>query len=219
MRYFHTFQRDFAAAGMKITRRLSRVAMWLWVFGMAGCGSAHFQETAQNRPPGKAEPLLLREGDVLKVAFPGAPNLNTTQPIRRDGRITLPLVGEITVVGKTSGDLAKDLIVRYSGQLLTKEITVSVESSSFSVYVTGAVLRPGKVDTSRPLTALEAIMEAGGFDHIKANLKEVTVTRTTKGRVEHYTLNLKRILEGLDTVPFYLQPSDIVYVPERFTWF
>jgi polysaccharide export outer membrane protein len=166
----------------------------------------------------KSEPILLREGDVLKIAFPGAPNLNTTQQIRRDGKITLPLVGDVFAAGKTRPALEAELLDLYKPQLVTKEVTVTVESSSFDVYVTGAVLRPGKVISSRPLTALEAIMEAGGPDYSRANLKSVVVTRTSKDHVEHFKLNLKGTLYGDSNEPFYLKPSDIVFVPERFQW-
>jgi hypothetical protein len=50
-------------------------------------------------------------------------------------------------------------------------------------------------------------------------MKQVTVTRTTKTGVEHFNLNLQRVLDGRDSSLFYLKHSDIVYVPERFTWF
>jgi protein involved in polysaccharide export with SLBB domain len=85
--------------------------------------------------------------------------------------------------------------------------------------VTGAVLRPGKVTSDHPLSALEAIMEAGGPDYTKANLKAVTVIRHEDGKTQNYTLNLRNVLKGQSAEPFYLKPSDIVYVPERFTWF
>jgi polysaccharide biosynthesis/export protein len=166
----------------------------------------------------KPEPILLREGDVLKITFPGAPNLNTTQQIRRDGKITLPLVSDVYAAGKTRQQLEAELLDLYKSQLVTKEVTVTVESSSFDVYVTGAVLRPGKVISSRPLTALEAIMEAGGPDYSRANLKSVEVTRNNKDHMEHFKLNLKDVLNGKSNEPFYLKPSDIVFVPERFQW-
>ncbi len=104
-------------------------------------------------------------------------------------------------------------------QLQTKEVTVTLESSAFSVYVTGSVLRPGKVVSDRPLTALEAIMEAGGCDYNKANLKAVTVLRQENGQQHHYKLNLKGMIKGEPVEPFKLKPSDIIYVPEKFTWF
>ncbi len=212
-------RKAFLQISARVTRWFLMAVAVIGVFGMFGCTTPDFQDVGTNRAPGKPEPVLLREGDVLKIVFPGAPNLNTTQQIRRDGKIRLPLVNEVTAAGKTAGDLEKELVELYAGQLLTKEINVSVESSSFSVYVSGAVLKPGKVDASRPLTAMEAIMEAGGFDYTKANLKEVTVNRTVNGRVTHHKLNLKDELEGKTSSPFYLKPSDIIFVPERFNWF
>jgi polysaccharide export outer membrane protein len=201
-------------------RRLLPVLAVVEAFVIVGCTTPDFQQAGLNPTPQKPEPIFLREGDVIRISFPGAPSLNTpAQQIRRDGKITLPLVGEFTAAGKTPGELENELIQLYSGQLVIKEVNVSVESSLFWVYVTGAVLKPGRVEANRPMTALEAVMEAGGFDYGKANLRGVTVTRTTHGHVEHYLLNLKRVLEGKDAEPFYLKASDIIYVPEKFTWF
>jgi polysaccharide export outer membrane protein len=207
-----------------LLRRLSRpVSVLIALAGLLavlpGCSTPEHPSTSAPRPAQQQEPIVLREGDVVKISFPGAPNLNATQPVRRDGRIALALVGEVVAAGKTPEALEKELVSLYANQLVMKEVNVTVEASSFPVYVTGVVLRPGKIDSNRPLTALEAIMEAGGFDYNRSNLKEVTVTRTANGRVEHFKLNLKRVLEGKDPEPFYLKPSDIIYVPERFTWF
>lgn len=173
---------------------------------------------ATNRPP-NAESLLLREGDTLRITFPGAPNLNANPQIRRDGKINLSLVGEVLAAGITPAELEKQLVKLYADQLLNKEVNVSVESSSFPVFVTGAVLRPGRVNSQRPITALEAIMEAGGFDYTKANLKGVRVIRHNKDKVEHFDLNLKRVMNGDASDTFYLKPSDIIYVPQKFNWF
>lgn len=163
--------------------------------------------------------LSLREGDVLRVSFPGAPDLNTTQPIRRDGVITLPMVGEVKAAGLTPADLQKELVRLYSPKLVSKEVNVSLESSTFPVFVTGAVLRPGRLSADRPLTALEAIMEAGGFDYTRANLKAVRIIRREQERLVNYTVNLKVVLQGRQNDPFVLKPMDIVYVPEKFSWF
>jgi protein involved in polysaccharide export with SLBB domain len=73
--------------------------------------------------------------------------------------------------------------------------------------------------SDHPITALEAVMEAGGFDYTKADLRGVQVIRREAGNTRNYTLNLKRVMEGKAGEPFYLKPSDIVYVPEKFTWF
>lgn len=163
--------------------------------------------------------FTLREGDILKITFPGSPNLNNVQQIRTDGKITLPLVGEVQAAGMTPVDLQKKLMDLYASQLTSKEVMVEVQSSSFPVYVTGAVLRPGKISSNHPITALEAIMEAGGFDYTKADLKDVTVIRQESGQARNYKLNLKRTMEGKPSEPFYLKPDDIIYVPEKFSWF
>jgi polysaccharide biosynthesis/export protein len=166
-----------------------------------------------------SEMLILREGDVLKISFPASASLDTVQPIRRDGKLNLPLVGEVVAAGLTPDDLQKKLVDIYASQLDSKTITVQVQSSSFPVYVTGSVIHPGKVMSDHPITALEAIMEAGGQDINTANMKAVGITRNENSAFQHFTINLQAVLNGKDTNAFYLKPGDIVFVPERFSAF
>jgi polysaccharide export outer membrane protein len=165
------------------------------------------------------ETIILRASDVLKISFPANPNLNTTQPIRRDGMISLELVGEVKAAGKTPKQLEAALKELYSTQLLSKEVTVEVQSSTFPVYVTGSVLKAGRIVADHPMTAFEAIMEAGGFDYTKANLKAVVVIRQEGDHVQRFKLDLKKVMDGNAGAPFYLKPGDTIYVPERFNWF
>jgi polysaccharide export outer membrane protein len=175
--------------------------------------------TKQSAEGKKAETLTLREGDVIKISFPGAPNLDSVQTIRRDGKIALALVGEVQAAGLQPNDLQAELLRLYAPQLVTKEVSVSVVSSTFPAFVSGAVLRPGKIISDHRITVLEAIMEAGGPDYAKANLKAVVVIRQNEdGKTQNYTVNVKSIMEGVQKEPFYLEPSDIVFVPERFAW-
>jgi len=187
------------------------------LFAMAGCKTGNYANLEKSAAPN--ESMVLTEGDTVQVTFPGAPNLNTVQKIRRDGRITLQVVGEFAAAGLTPDQMEKKLLELYANELVQKEVSVTVQASIFPVFVTGAVMHPGKVVSDRPLSALEAIMEAGGFDHSKANLKSVTVIRQENGQVRHYYVNLKVVLQGHQGDTFTLKPSDIVYVPERFTWF
>jgi len=192
------------------------LVLTLLLLTAAGCQTSE-PKPRPTSPQGEA--LILREGDALKITFPGSPNLDTTQTIRRDGKITLQLAGEITATGKTPSELEKEIADAYGSQLLNKEVSVTVISSSIPVFVTGAVLNPHKVMSDHPITALEAIMEAGGFDYAKANLKDVRVIRFENDHQQTYQLNLKLAMEGKQSEPFPLKPYDIVYVPERFTWF
>jgi polysaccharide export outer membrane protein len=163
--------------------------------------------------------IILREGDVVKITFPGSPNLDTTQPIRRDGKLNLPLIGEMDAAGMLPSDLQAKLVTAYASQISTKEVIVQVQSSTFPVYVTGAVLKPGKVLSDHPMTALDAVMEAGGPNYDTANLKQVKIDRNVDGVMQHYTVDLKALLVGKETKSFYLQPGDIIYVPEAFSPF
>ncbi len=170
---------------------------------------------------GKAhsETIILREGDELKITFPGNPNLDSTQQIRRDGKIVMPLVGETQAAGMTPDALRQSLVKLYATQISSQEINVFVQSSSFPVFVSGAVVHPGKILSDHPITCLEAVMEAGGFDFATANTKDVKVIRNENGKMKNYKINLQHILDGKEDAPFYLKPQDIVYVPERFQFF
>lgn len=167
----------------------------------------------------KAEGAVLQEGDTVRFTFPGAPSVNTVQQVRQDGKIALPLLGELPAAGRTPSELRRDLLNAYGSQLATQDVTITVERTAFGVYVSGAVLRPGKITSDRALTALQAIMEAGGFDATRANPKAVRVIRNERGQTEHHTLNLKRVLDGTDDDSFKLKSGDILFVPERFNWF
>jgi polysaccharide export outer membrane protein len=157
----------------------------------------------------------LGEGDTVRVAFEGDTNMNTVVKVQLDGTVALPLVGAFKALGLTPEELRAALMERYKKLLSVNEITVTLLSASASVYVSGAVLKPGRIPLDRPLTALEAVMEAGGFDPRRAKVSKVSVLRKEGGKQRHFTLDLKRALSGEDPNPFYLQPFDIVHVPQK----
>lgn len=183
----------------------------------SGCSS----QPVTAGPPTQVLPDVqtLNPGDTIKIAFPGAPNLDTTQQIRRDGRVNLAIIGEVKVADKTPAQLEKDLADAYSSQLISKEVKVTVVSSTFSVYVSGAVMKPGKVVAERALTAFDAIMEAGGLDPARANAKKVLVIRQEDGQIKSYPINVDAMLKGRGSEPFYLKAHDTVQVPEKISWF
>jgi hypothetical protein len=107
----------------------------------------------------------------------------------------------------------------YAEQLSSKLVTVEVVSSSIPIYVTGMVLRQGKIMSDHPITPLGAVMEAGGFDYNTANPKDVVVIRREGNIMKNYKFNLKAVLQGKQEEIFFLKPYDIVYVPQRFSMF
>ena len=94
--------------------------------GLTGC------ETLPTPPPVAAaaaasqEVTTLKSGDVLKVSFPGVPSMDTTQPIRPDGKLSLPMVEDIVAAGKNLESLSKELRELYAPKLVSKEVTVSL---------------------------------------------------------------------------------------------
>ncbi len=195
---------------------LSVTALSLGSF--ANLGFAQDSEPEDPESANSQEAAVLIEGDVILISFPAAEDLNTSQKIRRDGRITLPLVGEVEVAGLTPTELETALLALYDKQLVTKEVSVTVTSSSYTFYVNGAVLSPGKQVSDRRLTALEAIMEAGGPGPT-ANLKKVTIIRQEGEKRIIHKLNLKDVLEGKKKNVFYIEPSDIITISEKFVFF
>ena len=196
---------------LKALAKLSAL-IWAVVVPLSGCTTTprNFQE---DWTPYASIKLI--EGDALSITFPGSPDLNTTQRIRRDGKIDLKTVGEFPAAGKTPAELEKEILKLYEKDLVLKEVSVILQSSSYPVFVTGSVMHPGKLMATRPMSALEAVMEAGGFDNAKADLKKVVVLRNEEGQLQRYVLDLQRVLDGKSKQLFYLRPSDIVYVPEK----
>lgn len=213
-----------SSASSRSATQLAAMAGCLMLM-LAGCvvppsaPTAMQTEQTQGDPAPIPELLTLKEGDVLKISFPSVPTMDSTQQVRQDGRITLPIIGECVVIGRTTDALTKELLELYSTKLVSKEVTVTLVSSSFAIYVTGAVLRPGKIMADRRISAFDAIMEAGGFDKARADLKVVTVVRQENGQTKNYTLNLQEVLDGTQKTPFYLKPFDTVYVRDKFSIF
>jgi polysaccharide biosynthesis/export protein len=158
----------------------------------------------------------LAVGDTIRVTYPGATEFNQSLKIQADGKIGLPMVGNVTASGRSASSLQSSLTAMYEPHLNDPTVFVSLEKPAAAVYVVGEVGAPGKVLLDRKMTALEAVMEVGGFSKL-ANPKKVYVIRTEGGNQKRYVLNLDNPLSGYDSQPFYLRPYDMVYV-ERSNW-
>jgi polysaccharide export outer membrane protein len=196
---------------------LSKVAgfisiLTLLVFAGAGCQT----DTNTTTFSGQAEVprhVILASGDVVKLTFSAAPELNQSQKVRVDGKLSLPMVGEVDAAGKTIGQLQGELIELYKTQLKTPEVTVSLEASITTVVVSGAVSKPSKIAFERPTTVFQAIMEAGGPSEF-GTLKHVRLVRTVNGVQRSQVMNVHDTLVNQGTKPFYVRDGDVIYVPQ-----
>lgn len=162
----------------------------------------------------------VQPGDRVVVTFPGAATMNFGEQVQSDGTISLQMGGSLQVRGKTPPDIEKEILAVYGPQLVVKEVSVSVQSAGFPVFVSGAVLRPGKVICKQSISVLEAVVEAGGFSEGRADMRHVKVVRKQDdGSTRTFVLDLRAALKGAPGEPFHLRPADVVYVPERFSFY
>ena len=181
---------------------------------LLGCQTVQPAKTPLQMASEPEPVVILGPGDVLDVKFFHTPELNETQTIRPDGKISLQLIGEVSVKGKSPDQLKQELVKAYTGQLKVPEVTVIIRSLiNRRVYVGGDVNRPGIVEMPARITALEAIMQAGGFDYRRAEVSNVVIIRHQDGKRYGCALDFRDALAGKEFQPFYLEPQDIVYVP------
>ena len=206
-------------AGAKIPRLLSVFVLLLLAAACQPAGSAPSPVPAAAQPypaarPGPVSAVALRAGDILELKFAYAPQFNQIETVRPDGRIELQLVGEVAVEGKTPAGLRNELMRLYADQLQHPDLAVIVKGFyTRRVFVSGQVKSPGPVPMPGEMTAMEAVMGAGGFIRETAEPKNVIVVRNIDGRLVGRAVDLKKAVSGEWTAPFYLQPRDVVYVP------
>jgi polysaccharide biosynthesis/export protein len=155
--------------------------------------------------------VTLVAGDVIKLTFSGAPELSQSQKIRTDGKVNLPLIGEVTAAGKTVALLQTDLVQLYKSQLRSSTVVVTLESSVTQVTVSGAVAGPRKLSFERPTTVFQAIMEAGGINEF-GTLRNVHVVRLINGQQQTEIIDLRPATSGLTTKPYYVRDGDVIIV-------
>jgi polysaccharide biosynthesis/export protein len=162
-------------------------------------------------PPGPHTSVRLAPGDTIKLSFAEETDLDQTQKIRRDGKVSVPYLGEVTAAGKRVIDFQRELVSRYEDNLDNPEVLVILEGSAPTVIVSGFAGKPGKYVFDRPTTVFQAIMEAGGVSDY-GSLSNIHLTRIINGVQRTETISLKPTIRGQPTQPEYVQDGDVIYV-------
>lgn len=151
-------------------------------------------------------------GDKLRIEVYKDPQISQTLQIRPDGKITVPLVGDVAAAGRTPVALRDSITTSLKEYITNPVVTVIVvEFEPQSVSVMGEVERPGPVPIKGKLSVLEALAVAGGFKDF-ANTKNITIRRPTASGVQIIRFNYRDAVKG-EGKPLYLQPGDLVIVP------
>jgi polysaccharide export outer membrane protein len=190
---------------------IDKIAAVLLLLILNGCQSS--RGPLPNEPTATTS-TTLSAGDTIKLTFPGANELSQGQKIRADGKVNLPLVGEVTASGKTVAELQKELTGLYKGQLRNSNVVVTLESGNATVIVSGFVNRPGKFSFDRPTSVFQAIMEAGGVNQY-GNLGNIHLVRTVNGQQQTQVIDLKPALRGHTVEANYVRDGDVIYVLQK----
>jgi polysaccharide biosynthesis/export protein len=170
---------------------------------------------ASSLPRSTASPdYRLTPGDKLRVEVYKDAQLSQSLQIRPDGKVTLPLVGDIVAAELTPIQL-RDRITTSLKEYITNPVVtvIVVEASPVTVFVMGEVLQPGAVPMRGPMTVLQALAMAGGFREF-ANTKDIKIQRRVGNQPSVQTIhfNYNDAIKG-NAAPVFLQPGDMVIVP------
>ena len=165
--------------------------------------------------PALSDEYRVGPGDKLRIEVYKDPQLSQSVQVRPDGKITLPLIGDLEATGHTPIELRDTITTSFKEYVTNPTVTVIVvEALASKVYVMGEVTHPGTMELHGPTTILQALAMAGGFKEF-ANTKDVKVLRPRGGSntsMETIRFNYKDVLNG-DAKPFYLRSGDTVIVP------
>ena len=168
---------------------------------------------AKPQAPAVAEDYRLGAGDKIRIEVYKDTQLSQAVQVRPDGKITLPLVGDILATGKTPLEL-RDTITTALKEYMTNPVVsvIVVEAIASTAYVLGEVAHPGAVTLQGPVTVLQAIAMAGGLKDF-ADSKNIRILRKGPVGIQTIAFNYKDAVKGVGG-QVYLRPGDTVIVPD-----
>jgi polysaccharide export outer membrane protein len=173
------------------------------------------QERAPRLTTVTEERYRLTPGDVLEVQFRYSPEFNQTVTVQPDGYISLEIGGDLKVAGLTVEQTREAILRKASTRLQDPVATIVLKEFQKPYFViAGEVALPGKIEMRERVTALQAIMLAGGMKEAARSSQVVVFRRINSDTAEVKLLNLKDIRRTADLEnDLTLQPGDMVYVP------
>jgi polysaccharide export outer membrane protein len=152
--------------------------------------------------------------DVLTIDVWKEPEISRTVPVRRDGKISLPLLNDLQAAGLTPTQLGAEIVEKLRATIVHPQVTVIVaQMSSLRIYILGQVTRAGAYPLVPEMTVMQALSIAGGFTPY-ANLKKIYVMRSENGASKIFPMNYKEVVSGRkpqQNIP--LKPGDTIVVP------
>lgn len=187
-----------------------------FAFASAPAAVAQEADEAGQSPGGSTQEYFIGPEDVLDIYVWKNEELSKKVTVRPDGRISLPLLGDIQAAGLTPEDLENIIVQRLKKYQQTSVASVIVDQvNSYKVYILGEVVNPGAYQINRRTTILQAIALAGGFNQFASKNKMVLIR-------EHAVDGEKKLLVKFDDIVdpnarlkinHELRPGDTIFVP------
>jgi polysaccharide export outer membrane protein len=157
---------------------------------------------------------------MVQVSVWRNPELGITVPVRPDGKISVPLVGDIAAGGRTPAEVGKDIQEKLGVYVRDPQVAVILTDLRSHEYlsrvrVTGAVRQPVSIPFRQGMTVLDAVLAAGGLTEFAAPDRSDLYRKSSAG-TKTYEVRLDRILSRGDLSTNYkVAPGDVITIPER----
>jgi polysaccharide export outer membrane protein len=199
---------------------LAAVAIAAVCFTAATSASARPRSDADKKSPAPSatapslpDEYRMSPGDKLRIEVYKDPQLSQSVQVRPDGKVTLPLIGDIVASGRTPMELRDGIGAALKEYVTNPTVTVIVvEAATATAYVMGEVNHPGAVSLTSPLTVLQALAMAGGLKDFAAT-KKIRILRKEPSGEQVIPFNYKEAMKSA-RAPIYLRPGDTVVVPD-----
>ena len=182
-------------------------------------GSPAATQPAQNVEASAAKAhdnsFVIGNDDVLAINVWKEPDVSRSIPVRSDGKISLPLVGEVQATGRTPLKLEEEIAARLKNYIAEPEVTVIVQQiNSQKFNILGQVNKPGSYVISNSATVLDAIALAGGFRDFAKQKSIYVLRQDADGTQTRLPFNYKEVVKGKNSGQnIKLQPRDTIVVP------
>ena len=166
------------------------------------------------KPLGENPNYSIAPDDVLIIDVWKEPEISRTVPVRRDGKISLPLLNDVQAAGLTPTQLSSEIVEKLRATVIHPQVTVIVaQMSSQRIYILGQVARGGAYPLVPDMTAVQALSIAGGLTPF-AKRKKIYVMRIENGENKMYLINYKEVVTGrMPQQNIQLKPGDTIVVP------
>jgi polysaccharide biosynthesis/export protein len=173
------------------------------------------QKPDNTDPKGHDNSYIIGNDDVLSINVWKETEISRSVPVRSDGKISLPLAGEVQAAGSTPLKLEQDISAKLKNYIAEPEVTVIVQQvNSQKFNILGQVNRPGSYPIANTATVLDAIAIAGGFRDFAKQRAIYLLRQNADGTQKRIPFNYKDVVKGKNPEQnIKLQPRDTIVVP------